>query len=257
MDIKRYKEVLNQIDSMATHPDFPAFGSGFCYIDSRMSIYADERYWGILIETVEVNINSIGHSRNLLDINRYGNNMCGTLGFKEDQIYILTSDGDDGPLFVDFDLNPNVKTMRLRGHLVPIPRDPLIYKSKGMQLIDKNDYDPKESFRALEDGRMIGIKDEIWPEVLLRAMTPEYREYFFLSEEEKQAEFLQPIPQILQLEEWRHPILSEEGILEKPSTCETFQLIAKVIATCDPSLYKPTEKPNTHWSNWLIADKCL
>jgi len=36
----------------------------------------------------------------------------------------------------------------------------------------------------------------------------------------------------------------------RPSTYETWQLIAKVIATKDPSQYKPTLEPNTHWINW-------
>jgi hypothetical protein len=36
----------------------------------------------------------------------------------------------------------------------------------------------------------------------------------------------------------------------RPSSYETWQLLAKVIATGDPSIYKPTLKPNTHWKNW-------
>jgi hypothetical protein len=36
----------------------------------------------------------------------------------------------------------------------------------------------------------------------------------------------------------------------RPSSYETWQLLAKVIATGDPSIYKPTLKPNTHWKYW-------
>jgi hypothetical protein len=36
----------------------------------------------------------------------------------------------------------------------------------------------------------------------------------------------------------------------RPSSYETWQLIAKVIATGDTSLYKPTLEANTHWKNW-------
>lgn len=36
----------------------------------------------------------------------------------------------------------------------------------------------------------------------------------------------------------------------RPSSYETWQLVAKVIATGDTTLYKPTLKPNTHWTNW-------
>lgn len=37
----------------------------------------------------------------------------------------------------------------------------------------------------------------------------------------------------------------------RPSTYETWQLIAKVIVANDPKLYKPTLKPNTHWKYWI------
>ena len=37
----------------------------------------------------------------------------------------------------------------------------------------------------------------------------------------------------------------------RPSSYETWQLLAKVIATGDISIYKPTLQPNSHWTNWL------
>ena len=36
----------------------------------------------------------------------------------------------------------------------------------------------------------------------------------------------------------------------RPSSYETWKLLAKVIATGDTSFYKPTLAPNTHWRNW-------
>lgn len=36
----------------------------------------------------------------------------------------------------------------------------------------------------------------------------------------------------------------------RPGSYETWQLLAKVIATGDASFYKPTLAPNTHWINW-------
>jgi hypothetical protein len=244
VDTKRYKEVLAQLDGEATFEKrgFPAFGSSFRYIDSRMSVFADEGHWAILIETIEVNANSIEHDRNFTVVYRFGNNLCQSLGLGESSFLALTSDGDDGPVFGDagdsggYYLDARVQTMRLRGHIVPVPHDLRIYEKKGIELVNK---------------------DEIYPEELLRALTPEYREYFFLTEEEKEKEFKQHIPLVLQLEEWRHPLMPEDRLVEKPSGCEAFQLIAKVIATCDPNEYKPTEKPNTHWKNWMASDMYL
>jgi hypothetical protein len=36
----------------------------------------------------------------------------------------------------------------------------------------------------------------------------------------------------------------------RPSSYETWQLIAKVIETNDPRQYKPTIEPNAHWKHW-------
>ena len=44
-----------------------------------------------------------------------------------------------------------------------------------------------------------------------------------------------------------------ESIYDKhnlPGKNETYQLIAKILAKRDTSLWKPTLKPNNHWSNW-------
>jgi hypothetical protein len=260
MNSDRYKEVLLQLDEQSDilKLNFPMFGAAYYYVDSRTSVFADKKYWGILIEVIEDSAGGIGHRCNLNSVYRFGNCLSRPLGLNENRLFYLTSDGDDEP-FLDsnYCINPNAQTMKLRGHLVPIPRDPHIYESKGIKLVNLNEYDPKAAFKALEEGRMVVDKNDIYFVALLRTLTPEYRKYFFLSEEEKQAEFLQPIPKLLQLEEWRHPQYDENNILELPSKCEAFQLIAKVIATCDPSVYKPTEKPNTHWSNWLTADKYL
>lgn len=39
----------------------------------------------------------------------------------------------------------------------------------------------------------------------------------------------------------------------RPSSYETWQLIAKVLATGDTELYKPKLEPNSHWKNWPDA----
>ena len=237
MDQERYQKVLDQLDEQAdsVNLNFPAFGTAFYYVDSRLSAFANEDYWGILIEVIEVSGGGIGHPRNLNSVYRYGNCSCRPIGLKENRSFSLTSDGEDGATFDEKTeiLKPDTKTTKIYSHIVPIPHDLNFYYKKGIDLIDK----------------------EICPRELLRALTPEYRDLFFLNEEQLQTEFVHPIPKILQLEEWRHPIYDEENIIELPSIYEAFQMIAKVIATCDPGYYKPTEEPNTHWKNWLIADE--
>jgi len=35
-----------------------------------------------------------------------------------------------------------------------------------------------------------------------------------------------------------------------PSKSHAYRLIAEVLATADAGRYRPTEAPNTHWTNW-------
>jgi hypothetical protein len=244
MSSKRDRIVLDQLDEQTDglRMDFPQFGCGFNYVDSRLHVFANFSHWGIIIQAVEVNPNSIGHDRILNVIYRFGDHLIRPLGLGDNQFAPFTADSEDGPTFGEYKyfdgdhLNPDIQMMKLRGHLVPVPHDLQIYERKGIKLVD-----PKK----------------IYPQELLRALTPEYRECFFLNENELQKEFRDPIPLLMHLDEWRHPLVLDDNVLEKPSQCETFQLIAKVIATCDPNEYRPTEKPNTHWSKWLIADQYL
>ncbi|MBN8704212.1 MAG: hypothetical protein J0M08_14220 [Bacteroidetes bacterium] len=46
---------------------------------------------------------------------------------------------------------------------------------------------------------------------------------------------------------------NEEWENNRPSSYETWQLIAKVIATGDTLLYKPTLEPTSHWKYWPEA----
>ncbi len=68
------------------------------------------------------------------------------------------------------------------------------------------------------------------------------------------------LPLLMRIDSWHHRHYSfyvngpqREIIGEKPSSYETFQLIADVLANADPSLYQPTLPPTNHWGNWPDA----
>jgi hypothetical protein len=82
---------------------------------------------------------------------------------------------------------------------------------------------------------------------LYRSLVPEHRDLLFATQEELRSRVPAGIPRLLQLEAWHHPDLAKG---ERPSQSETFVQLAQVIARRDPSLYRPTREPNTHWSNW-------
>jgi len=78
---------------------------------------------------------------------------------------------------------------------------------------------------------------------ICRRLTPGHRELLLADESEWRSRNL---PRVLVLDDWNHPDLSTTP----PSASETFQLIAEVLATGDPARHRPTQLPNTHWSNW-------
>ncbi len=73
------------------------------------------------------------------------------------------------------------------------------------------------------------------------------RDDVLATDEERTKQVLPGLPQVLLLDEWRHPDLVED---ERPSDTDTFRQIAEVASTGDASKYKAPEPSNTHWSNW-------
>lgn len=70
MSSERDRIILDQLDEQADdlRLDFPYFGQGFYYVDSMLHVFANSKYWGILIQVIEVNPNGIGHDRNLCTV---------------------------------------------------------------------------------------------------------------------------------------------------------------------------------------------
>lgn len=64
---------------------------------------------------------------------------------------------------------------------------------------------------------------------------------------ERRVSVFPELKEILVLKQWHHPDVGED---EKPSGSKTFLQLARVLETGDVSLYRPAEKPNTHWSHW-------
>ncbi|SCF96847.1 DUF7003 family protein [Streptomyces sp. Ncost-T10-10d] len=83
-------------------------------------------------------------------------------------------------------------------------------------------------------------------EVVFRRLVPEHRDLILADEAEVQSRIPGDLPKVLQLEEWHQP----EDIETLPSTSETYQQIAEVLASGDVGRYRPRLSPNTHWSNW-------
>ena len=81
-----------------------------------------------------------------------------------------------------------------------------------------------------------------------RFLAETHRDEVLATEEERRFNVPPELKQIMVLDEWAHPDVLDGSTL--PSSSETFQQLARVLATGDLSAYNPTEPPNTHWSNW-------
>lgn len=80
----------------------------------------------------------------------------------------------------------------------------------------------------------------------LRRLAPAHRGLLLTTDDELRSRIPADIPEVLTLEEWHQPVFDD--LL--PSETETYQLIAEVLATGDPTRYRPTLPPTTHWSHW-------
>ena len=223
-------DIVAQLDRCAEDFTFPMLDNGYVYpVESLLSGYRNENWWALIIEVVGFNVRAGGHDgiENCLHI--FGNCIDFEPGTDNSNFLYFAENSLEGETFdQEFgdSLNPNIKTISLRGKIVPIPQDPEYYKTKQIEL----EAPPK-------------IK--IWE--FLRAIKDDYGEYFLATEEEIRARIPRDLPCIIRLNEWFHPDLASG---EKPSESETFQMIARVLETGDLKYYQPTKVPNNHWKNW-------
>lgn len=224
-------EIVQQLNEANMVYRFPALDVYFP-VATRLSVYRDKRDWALVLEQFEFDHTNIGHDGIHTEFHCFGNNLPQAPGRFNPPLF-LTKDGPGGPLFDQDDImrqhvSSSAVDMTIRDKVVPITTNPARYAEAGIEL--------------KEPPRIFGYE-------LLRLIAPTYRHLFFATEAEIVERIGKEMPLLLRLSEWRHPD-SLDGL---PGMSETFHMIAEVIANNDPSLYQPTEEPNTHWSNYPNA----
>jgi hypothetical protein len=207
-------EILKQLDGCAEGYTFPVLDNAYVYpADTRMTLYRDEARWAIVIEVLGFN-SHMGGTEGIDDaLYCFGNCLRRPPGISPGDTLRLVTDGDSGPLFEKPDgtaIRKGATDLRIRGRLFPAPPS-----SEGFEL--------------------------------LRALVTKHRELLLAADAELQARLPPDLPRLLRLEEWNHPDIADGDL---PSESPTFKLLAQVLETGDPVLYRPRRKPNTHWSNW-------
>jgi hypothetical protein len=268
-------DILATFDDSAGAGEFPAFDNAYLYpADCRLTAYRDSDRWAVAVEILGCNPKRGGHGGIWVDIHFTGN--CLTLGHDEQwgqmpvRSIAMTDDGPEGPTFVGEgteDVRPEATSIRIRGTVVPIPTDPAMYADLG---IDLSVFSERQAARLLAHLSTVQSKSELkqtekrlkrqvlecrgqtqlTARHLLRALAPMHRQHLLATDAERRAGIPHDLPQIIQLDGWRHPDITRG---ELPSQSESFALLADVLAGGEVNRYQPVQLPNTHWSNWPSA----
>ncbi|MEO8403406.1 MAG: hypothetical protein ABI480_02385 [Chitinophagaceae bacterium] len=239
-------------------------------IDCRINVFRDSfGKWAIVSEVL--GYNPRGESIRL-EIRYFGNCLV-NLEVENGQTYnyynVEPIDWDSFNETIENErLKPDAAFWLVRGVQIPLSHNKQDYVDDGIKL---REYKPDE-ISAEEVGRLIIQQD---------------RHLFRATDAELNKSIPDGLDKILVIDEWYHKEFSQsKSAFEKkemlsrfdlsnefikqmiqqdlelkanhnkelwndrPGSYETWQQIAEVIVTGDPSRYKPTVAPNSHWKNW-------
>ncbi|NML63905.1 hypothetical protein HHL22_01680 [Hymenobacter sp. RP-2-7] len=261
---------------------FVALGHPYSYlIDSRLNLFRAEEQWAVVVErlgyaprggSIELELFYYGNClRNLPEYNnRTTNVQAGTPIDWEAQQALLT----------DELLDPAAKTILIRDTLVPLTHDPAAYAQAGIELVE---YEPG-GISLHEVGRLLIQKHAH----LLRATDselyqslPAHLRKIMVLDEWYHRDFDQRAPielsdeslaatyqlsqaslaaagidqaglaALVQVQQARQAQQNRaEWEQNRPSSYETWQQLAQVLATGDVHHYQPTLPATTHWRHW-------
>jgi hypothetical protein len=279
-------QILSKLDDykLGYYCQFIDLGHVYSYlIDSRLNLFRDDNdKWAIAAERLGFNPRGGGI---MLDIYYFGNCLTNLENYNgQDTNYytVLPIDWNNFNETVDGEvLKADAKLWNIRGKQIELSHDKQDYLHAG---IDLKEYEPDEI--SLEEvGRLLITKHQD----LLRATDEElyksipkglqkilvidkwhHRDFNEIVQPKMSDEQLRITYEFNKnLVEGEYPLDYESFVAmfrqqehstssynqnqyqdNRPSSYETWKLIAKVIATGDTSLYKPTLEPNTHWENW-------
>jgi hypothetical protein len=277
------EEILNTLDNSndGAYCSFVELGHVYSYlIDSRLNIFrSDNNQWAIAIERLGYNPRA---SAIILDIFYYGNCLINLETYNENlknYCSIYPIENLDETLESE-SLKSEIETWNIRGVKVQISKLNDDYLNAGIKL-RKSEI---EDINVENVGRLLVTKHQdlfrATDKELYKSIPAELSKILVIDEwhhKDFQLEMTSPltdehIKYTLQFNqnlgglqdfgfEGLKALISQQGILaesgnrkiwknNRPSSYETWQLIAKTIVSNDTSIYQPTLKPNTHWKNW-------
>lgn len=280
------KEILTILDHAndGFYCSFVSLGHVYSYlIDVRLNVFSNEKgRWAIAVERLGFNPREGFVS---LEIYYYGNCLENLEHYNNRptnnySIYPIDTDNFIETINSEV-LKDDAKYWLVRGEQVSLQYTKQDYKNTGIEL---KEYEPntisadevaklvvlnhRDLFRATEPELYKSIPKDLKKILVLNEWFHKDFEMQItqkMTEEQLQStyDFNKKLTGIAELtfEEFKKMTREQEASIEalnktiwennRPSSYETWQLIAKVIVSNDPKQYKPKLQPNTHWSNWL------
>jgi len=279
------KQILTHLDNYkwGYYCQFIDLGHAYSFlIDSRLNVFrGDNDRWAIVAERLGYNPRA---GSILLDIYYYGNCLVNLEQYNGQDtnyytVYPINWDSFAHSLDGEI-LTPEAQHWIVRDQKVKLSQDKQDYITAGIEL---KEYEPN-TIRAEEAARLAIIKNrEVFRAIdneLYKSLPPDLKKILVIDEwyHKDFNEIVQPkisdehllqVPDINRLVKEQLKLSEEEFISmfrqqeartdewgknlwqdNRPSSYETWQMIAKVIATGDTSFYKPTLQANTDWKNW-------
>lgn len=241
------KDILLNLDDVC-YPNpykfFPKLDHPLSYpISSKIHLYGDDKRWAIVFEIVNYNTNGYN-----IVIDKYYFGNC--VNYKDmSKNSPKETNYDFTQILSEFDLmkvmdemgyiKKDASSLIIRGKRINIEHNLSIYATK-----DIKGYDfqiPYSNLDVVACMRLINENNN----GLFNATQVELKKYL-----------PKDIPEILTINKWHHKNYESFGnkfIGDKPSSYETFQLIAKVLVTKQKGLYNPKLNSNNDWRNWPKA----
>jgi hypothetical protein len=280
------EQILANLDDykLGWYCQFIDLGHVYSYlIDCRLNIFkGKEDTWAIVSERLGYNPRGGGI---ILDICYFGNCLYNLENYNgQDTNYYTVSPIDWNSFIETIDgevLKPEATFWNVRGKQIGLSHNKQDYSNTGIAL---KEYEPgeisleevgrllitkhRDLFRATdeelyksipEDLKKILVIDEWYHrdfnEIVLPTMSDEQLRMTYefnknLVNGEHPLDYESFAAMFRQQEQSNSEHNQNQRQDNRPGSYETWQLIAKVIATGDTSFYKPTLEPNTHWKNW-------
>lgn len=217
----------------------------FYSANSRLSLFADDMNWAIVFEksgyanrTFEIQLELNYFGNRLLNLEAGG--QYSHFPYNSRYFSLVTDDALE-EVSEDFEMvSPSATRVKLRDEYVAIPNRKEDYLEYVPDILTR-DYPEVVSLEDL--GRYLAFEYE----GLCRATQEELRTSLPLD-----------LPFLMHIDEWHHRAYhnyspDESATGARPSSYETFPLIADVLISGDPALYRPTLPPTNHWRNWPEA----